>query len=139
MYYMPILLTIIANVIYHISQKYTPEKINPFFSLSITYTVALILSIMMYILTKKDINLNDNFQLLNLAPFILGGAIVLLEAGYLLAYRYNWNISTASLVSTICVTVILVPIGLIFFHDAISLKIVIGIILSILGIILISI
>lgn len=72
MYYIPIFLTIIANIVYHISQKYTPEKINPFFSLSITYTVALFLSIIMYLLSKKDASLYDNFHQLNIAPFIFG-------------------------------------------------------------------
>ena len=53
MYYIPIILTIIANVFYHITQRYTSEKVNPYFSLSITYIIAFIVSVIMYLFTKK--------------------------------------------------------------------------------------
>jgi uncharacterized membrane protein len=138
MYYIPLLLTIIANVLYHIAQKNTSEKINPIFSLIITYGIALVISCILYFIVKDEKSLNINIKELNWSNVLLGFAIVLLELGFLLAYRVGWNIGTASIISTILVTLALIPIGIFFFKEDINIKNIIGIILSIIGIILIN-
>lgn len=74
-------------------------------------------------------------MLVNSATPILGFAIVLLELGFLLAYRCGWNVGTASIISTVIVTLLLVPIGLIVFHEGISAKNIVGIILCVIGMI----
>ncbi len=138
MYYIPLLLTIIANVLYHIAQKNTSEKINPMFSLIISYGVAFIMSCILFYFMKGEKSFSLNVKELNWSSFLLGCSIILLELGYLLAYRVGWNIGTASFISTIVVTLALIPIGLFFFKESINLKNVFGIILSIVGIILIN-
>lgn len=134
-YYLPIILTILANVFYHIAQKYTSEKVNPFFSLIVTYSVALIISVIMYIFTKKGKTLSEELLEINAASIILGISVVLLEVGFLLAYRLGWNVSTSSIVSTVAVTLFLIPVGLIVFRETISGKNVVGIVFSVIGII----
>ena len=138
MYYIALILTIIANILYHIAQKNTPEKINPMFSLVITYGVALIISLIVFFIRKDEGDINYNIKQLNWTSLLLGVSIVLLELGYLLAYRVGWNIGTASIISTIVVTITLIPIGIAFFKENISMKNVIGIIISIIGIVLIN-
>lgn len=138
MYYIPLILTIVANVLYHISQKNTSEKINPMFSLSITYGIALIISIILFFIMKDDNSIKANIKELNWASILLGVSIVLLELGFLLAYRVGWNIGTASIISTIVVTITLVPIGIMYFKENISIKNIIGILICIAGIILIN-
>lgn len=135
MYYIPIILTVIANIFYHIAQKFTPNKINPFVSLSATYIVAFTISVIMFFLTKKNESLIGEIHKINGASIILGMAIVLLELGFLLAYRYGWNISTASIISTVAVTIVLIPVGLGLFHESISYKKIFGIVLSVFGMI----
>jgi len=138
MYYIPLLLTIVANVLYHISQKNTSGKINPMFSLMITYGVALIISLILFLFMKGETSIRENLKELNWASLLLGISIVLLELGFLLAYRAGWNIGTASIISTIVVTIALIPIGILFFKEEITLKNIVGIIISIVGIILIN-
>lgn len=138
MYYIPIIITIIANVFYHMTQRYTSEKINPFFSLSITYIVAFVVSVIMYIITKKNVTVYEQVKCINVATPLLGVSIVFLELGFLLAYRAGWNVSTASIISTVIVTILLVPIGMVVFHESISLKNVVGIFFCIIGIILLN-
>ncbi len=138
MYYIPLILTIIANVLYHISQKNTSEKINPLFSLCVTYGIALIVTLILFFLMKGDKSFKSNARELNWAIILLGISIVLLELGFLLAYRVGWNIGTASIISTIVVTITLVPIGMLFFKEHISLKNIVGILICIVGIVLIN-
>ena len=116
MYYVPLLLTIIANVVYHIAQKNTSENINPMFSLMITYSVALVFSAIIFFLTKCNETVKMNFKELNWSSFVLGLSIIFLELGFLLAYRVGWNVGTASIISTILVTITLVPIGIILMN-----------------------
>lgn len=138
MYYIPLILTIIANVLYHIAQKNTPEKINPMFSLMITYGIALFISIIIFFICNKSNSIIINVKQLNWSSILLGVSIVLLELGFLLAYRAGWNIGTASIISTIIVTITLIPFGIIFYREQISKINVLGIIISIIGIILIN-
>ncbi|MGB8451146.1 MAG: EamA family transporter [Anaerocolumna sp.] len=138
MYYIPLLLTIIANVLYHIAQKNTSEQINPLFSLIITYGVSFIMSCILFHFIKGEKSFSLNVKELNWSSFLLGCSIILLELGYLLAYRVGWNIGTASFISTILVTLVLIPVGLLFFKESISLKNVFGIMLSIVGLILMN-
>ncbi len=138
MYYIPLILTILANVLYHISQKNTPEKINPMFSLMITYGVALIISLILFLFMKGEVSIRENIKELNWASLLLGISIVMLELGFLLAYRFGWNIGTASIISTIVVTIALIPIGILFFKEEINLTNIVGIIISIIGIVLIN-
>lgn len=138
MYYLSLFLTIFANILYHFAQKSTSEKINPMFSLIVTYSVALILSVVLFCIIKGEKSLAFNMQQLNFSSILLGGSIVLLELGFLLAYRAGWNISTASILSTIIVTIALIPIGALLFNNSINRQNVLGIIISIIGIILIN-
>ncbi len=138
MYYIPLLLTVLANVIYHIAQKYTPEKVNPYISLIATYLVALIICVVMYLFSKKEATLSEEISYINGASLALGVAIFLLELGFLLAYRMGWNVSTASITSTVLVTAVLIPVGLMIFKETLSTINVVGIILSVTGVILMS-
>lgn len=138
MYYIPLLLTVIANVLYHIAQKSTSDKINPIFSLIVTYSVALFFCIIIFFFMHDNKNIQINIKELNWSNTLLGASIVLLELGFLLAYRLNWNVGTASIISTILVTIILIPVGIIFFKEEIHLKNIVGIAISIIGIVLIN-
>ncbi len=138
MYYIPLLLTVIANVLYHIAQKSTSENINPMFSLIVTYGIAFIMSCILFYVMKGDKSFNFNIKELNWSNYLLGCSIVLLELGFLLVYRVGWNIGIASLLSTIVVTLLLIPIGLLFFKESFNITKMFGVILCIVGIILLN-
>jgi drug/metabolite transporter (DMT)-like permease len=129
---------VISNLCYHISQKNTSDKINPFFSLFITYFVATLSSMIIFLFYRHKNTFGENINELNWTAFLLGFAIVFLELGFLLAYRMGWNISNTQIISTIIVTIILVPIGRIFFKESISFINIIGIGVSIVGVFLMN-
>ncbi|MDO5707525.1 MAG: hypothetical protein Q4P31_02690 [Andreesenia angusta] len=74
----------------------------------------------------------------NWASITLGISVILLELGFLLAYRTGWNIGTAAIISTIVVTIALVPIGIFLYRESISINNITGITLSLIGIYMIS-
>lgn len=138
LFYLSIGLTIVANLFYHFSQKYTPSNVNPIVSLIITYTAAIIFCLIILPFFSEGERLIDSVRKINWASFMLAIAIVGLELGYLLAYRAGWEISLAALVSNVTFTILVIPIGVLWMQETISLVNVIGIFLCIGGLVLIN-
>lgn len=73
LYVIPILLVILSNVFYHMFSKNTPSDVNPFLGLIATYGVALISSILLFFLTKKESLLLGNQQGLSNCEYVCRG------------------------------------------------------------------
>lgn len=78
------------------------------------------------------------YYLSNWTSIALGLAIVGLETGFLLAYRAGGNISYSGIFSNVAAMLILLPIGLIFFKEVLTIKNVLGIILCLAGLVLLQ-
>jgi len=138
LYYATIALTVVSNVLYHIFLKLTPGNINPVISLTVTYAVALVATLLIYPFYPNQATVLTNLKALNWASYALGLAIVGLEVGFILAYRLGWQISMAGVISNILVAVFLIPIGLLAFKETLSLTNSIGLILCIVGLLLVN-
>lgn len=61
MYVFSIILIVGSNILYNLSQKSTPEKVNPFLTLLVTYLTAAILTIiaslflLVFCFSKRDL------------------------------------------------------------------------------------
>ena len=75
---------------------------------------------------------------LNWASYAVGIVVVAAEIGFLLAYRSGWNISLLSTIANLLVTLVLLPLGLLVFHEKLNSYQIFGLILSILGFILLN-
>ena len=64
--------------------------------------------------------------------------IILLEGGWKLVYRSGFQISNTSLMANIILAIILFLIGIIFLHEPITARKVIGIVVCIAGVYLIK-
>ncbi len=138
MFYFSIFMTIAANVVYHIAQKSVPTKADPILSTLVMYSVALLVTLILYPIFSGGNNLRESFAELNWAPFAIGVVIVAVEIGFLLVYRSGWNISIASVTANVILTLVLLPVGLIFFGEHLSLKNIFGIGMCIAGVWLIN-
>ena len=134
----PMLIVICANTVYNISTKSTPADINSFASLTVTYTVAAVSSLILFFITAENRGLASELTKINWTAFVLGIAIVALEFGFICIYRAGWKISIASLVANISLACILLLIGILLYRETISAKQVIGMVLSAAGLILIA-
>lgn len=137
-YVFSIVLIVASNILYNICQKLTPQKVNPFSALFITYLTAAVLTAVVYQFYKTDNGFFGSIKELNWASIALGVSIVGLEFGYLMAYRAGWKISMGSLVANIALAVILIPVGILFFKEGFGFNKFLGAILCIMGLILIN-
>jgi|LSQX01.2.fsa_nt_gb uncharacterized membrane protein len=137
-YLFPIVLVVASNILYHISQKSTPENANPFSALFITYLVAALLTVIAFFFNKTGKNFFQSFRDLNWTSIALGISILGLEFGYLMAYRVGWKISLGSLVANIALAIMLILIGTLFYKEGFDINKIIGAIFCVVGLILIN-
>ena len=129
----PLALIIISNTVYQICAKSVPSGMNPLASLTITYAVATIISALLYFILNRDGNLITEWRVSNWAPFLLGIVIVCLEVGYIYAYKVGWPISTAQIVQSSILAVVLIFVGYILYREDITWNKVIGILICLCG------
>ena len=134
----PILVVVGSNTVYNIMTKSTPENVNPFISLALTYVVAAISCIIIFFTTAGDRNIISALSKTNFTAWILGVAIVGLEVGYIFIYRAGWRVSSASLVANISLAVILLVVGVVMYKESISIKQIIGVCMCGIGLCLIA-
>ena len=138
MYVFPIVLIVVSNIFYNVCQKSTPQNVNPFSALLVTYLTAAILTLIASIFYKTDKDFFHSFSQLNWTSVALGVAIIGLEFGYLLAYRVGWNISVGSLVANIFLALMLIPIGIFFYKEGFSVNQIFGMVFCLVGLVLIN-
>lgn len=134
----PMLLVVGANTFYNVCAKSLPEEVNAFASLSITYLMASVLSIILFFITGSQKNLITEVSKVNWTTFVLGISIVALEFGYISIYRAGWKISVATLVANIGLACVLLIVGLLLYKEVISLRQVIGMVVCAAGLFLIG-
>ncbi|NLM45642.1 MAG: hypothetical protein GX200_02405 [Firmicutes bacterium] len=94
-YVWPLALVVLSNVFYQICTKSVPKDMSPLASLTITYVIGAVSSLVLYYVLNKEANIVQEYSKVNWAPFILGLAIVGLEVGYIYAYKAGWPVSTS--------------------------------------------
>ncbi|WP_323735745.1 hypothetical protein PXD04_07590 [Methanosphaera sp. ISO3-F5] len=134
----PILIIVLSNCLYHICSKTIPGNVNTFGSLTVTYVSAAILSAILFVSMVKPENLVVQLSNINWSSILLGICIVGLEAGYIYAYRLGWQVNNAPVVANTCLAIALLIIGAVLFHEGISVKQIVGMILCIIGLIFIN-
>jgi uncharacterized membrane protein len=134
----PLILIVAANCFYNICTKSVPGNMNTFGALTVTYLVAAVLSATLFVAGVGPAQVPTEIGKVNWAPFVLGLAIVGLEAGFVLLYRAGWPISTGALTANILLAVALLVIGILVYQEAVSAKQLIGIVVCAIGLFLVS-
>lgn len=138
-YIWPLGLVVLSNVFYQICAKSVPEKMNPLASLTITYAVGAAASLVLYYALNRGGSLMAEYQKTNWAPFLLGVVIVGLEVGYIYAFQAGWPVSVAQIVQSAVLAVILIFVGYLLYHEAITWNKLVGILICLVGLGLINI
>lgn len=129
----PIALVVASNIVYHICAKSVPNEMNPLASLTITYVVGAISSVILYYVFKNDGNLLKEYAHTNWAPFVLGIVIVGLEVGCIYTYKVGWAVSEASIIQSSFLAIALIVIGYLLYNEAITANKIFGILICMVG------
>lgn len=135
----PILIVIASSTFYNICMKSTPDYVNPFGALMITYIVSFIVTLIIFVFMVKPENVVLELSKINWASVVLAFAVVGLEVGYVCVYRAGWQVSSASVVANIGIACVLLILGLLLYKEDVSLRQIFGILVCMVGMILINI
>ena len=137
-YVWPIALVVISNVFYQVCAKSVPKGMSPLASLTVTYVIGAISSLVLYFTLNKDANIIREYGKINWAPFVLGFVIVGLEVGYIYAYKAGWPVSTAQIVQAAVLAIILIFVGYMLYNESLTWNTIAGIIACLVGLGLIN-
>lgn len=137
-FYFPLVITVVAIVIAQYLQKMVPRQVHPLAALMVIYGVAFFVSLLGYLVSGSRIPLWKALSDVSWVTYAMGGVILGLESGSLLAYRSGWKVSTYAMVVNASSALLLLPLGLIVFHEKFSKVNWAGAILCLVGLILLT-
>jgi uncharacterized membrane protein YdcZ (DUF606 family) len=115
-----------------------PKAANPVFIITIAYLVGILACVLYSLAYPNDKSFFDTLRESNWAVYGMGLGAAIIEVGFLLAYRAGWNISTAAVVCSTAVTLMLIPIGVVAFKEHLSVRNVVGLLLCMIGLVLVA-
>ncbi len=136
-YIWPVALIVLSNTMYQVCAKSVPDKMDPMASLTVTYLIGAVLSGSLYFMLGGR-SLMQEYHRLNWAPLALGVAIVGLEVGSIFAYRAGWQVSTKYVMQSAFISVALLMIGYLVYHEALSWGKVLGMAICLAGLFLMN-
>ncbi len=137
-YIWPLALVILSNVFYQICTKSVPKDMNPFASVTVTYLVGAVVSIILFFVLGEEKNFVKELTKLNWAPFVLGLVIVGLEAGWIYAYKAGWQVSVGFIVQSSVLAVILLAVGYFAYHEALTWNKIVGVVVCLIGLVFLN-
>ena len=138
MFYVSALIAIIGAVGYQFFVKRVPISLNPVVSVIGVYIAVLILSLFLLPFFPSEGGLVKQFRQLNWVQLAIAASVFFLELGFLLMYRYGWNLSTGNLITGIVINIALLGLGILVLGEKITFINAIGVIISIIGVALIG-
>ena len=134
----PLLLAVAGTLVYHLAAKSIPKSVEPSAALIGLYATALAASILAYAILKPGATALRVDAYWHPTVAAVGLGALMIELGFLLAYRRGWPISAASVVTNAIGAMILVPLGAAIFGETITVARAIGVVLCLLGVTLLQ-
>ena len=131
-------LVISGNLIYHLSQKSLPKEANPLYTMIIVYGIAIIACAVCALVYPSGKTFLQSARETSLTVLLLGLSVAMIEVGFLFVYRVGWNVSTASITTSVTVTLVLIPIGVLAFKEHLTVRNVVGLLFCLLGLVLVA-
>jgi drug/metabolite transporter (DMT)-like permease len=138
MFYVSALVAILGGVGYQFFIKRVPVTLNPLVNVVAVYLATIVLCILLLPLFPLEGGLRNHLKQLSWLQLALAVSVAMIELGFLLMYRYGWNLSTGNLITSVFINVTLVVIGVALLSEKLSGINLFGIALSIAGVALIS-
>src|SRR5574342_106726 len=108
MFYVSAMVAIIGAVGYQYFVKRVPASLNPVVSVIGIYVSVLMLSAILLLFFPVEGGLVKQLRQLSWIQLVIAISVFMIEIGFLLMYRYGWNLSTANLVTGVFINIVLV-------------------------------
>ena len=131
-------LAALGNVTYHLGQKTLSPTANPMVLLAAVYGVAFALSAAAVPFFRDTSGAAWTAHVLSWPVLVLGAGVVLIEIGFLLAYRSGNILQWSGVAVNGASALLLIPIALLIFREAFSLSRLLGILLTLGGLVLLT-
>jgi len=131
-------IAVTGQVLYHVTQKSVATGAHPVVSLIVFYLVAALATLPLFWLFPVEGGLAAEIGKLNWAVIGVALSIVLIEIGFLLAYRAGGELSTAFVTTAAVVAISTLLIGAAFFGESLTTPKIGGIVLCLGGIALLT-
>ena len=138
MFYISAFVAITGAVGYQYFVKRVPVSLNPIVSVIAMYVAVLALGVILLPLFPADGGLRHHFRQLSWIQLALAVSVIMIELGFLMMYRYGWNLSTGNLVTGVFINLILVGLGVTLLGEKVNIVNAMGIAFCVLGVALIS-
>jgi hypothetical protein len=106
----------------HLLQRIVPPGGNAGATLASAYVVAALACMAAFPLLTPGKSLAEGFATVSWHPLALGAAIACCEIGVLLSFRAGWPVGTTGVSMSAVMTLILFPIGVIAFGEALTVQ-----------------
>lgn len=123
----------VGNVVYHLGQKTIPQGANPMFVLMVVYAIAFVLCA-----AASPFFGGGHSQLASWPVLVLALGVVLIEIGFLLAYRTGSVLQWSGVAVNGAAALLLIPIALTVFRETFTVVRGAGIVLTVFGLVLLT-
>jgi drug/metabolite transporter (DMT)-like permease len=127
-----------GQVLYHACQKSVTPGMNPVLALVVFYLVAALATLPLLFIFPITDSVSQQLASTNWAVIGVGISIVLIEVGFLLAYRAGGELSSAFVLTSAAVACSLLIIGVALHGESVSVTKIAGLVMAVAGIYLIS-
>ena len=129
-----LVVTIFGVVLYHAIARGADPSRSPFELIAFTYLVSLII-VMVTGLATGQIVISSTLSRQNVIRAVgLGIGVSLVELGYLYAYRRGLPIASGAVTVLAVATVALACVGVFFFRESIGPRVIVGALLTLIGV-----
>jgi drug/metabolite transporter (DMT)-like permease len=133
-----LLVAAIGNAVYHVGQKALPQAANPMVLLMAVYAFAFVLTGMAAPFFAGKGEVATSSWILGWPVLLLALGVVLIEIGFLLAYRSGGSLQWSGVAVNAAAAALLVPVAILVFRETFSISRALGIAATLAGLWLLS-
>ncbi len=128
----------IGAVIYHAGQKAMAADVNPMVLLIGVYGIAILLAVIAIPFFRAPAQSDSVRDMLSWPVVAVGIGVILIEGGFLMAYRAGGSLQWSGVAVNGLAAVVLVPIAVIAFREPFSLTRLVGVVVTLVGMLLMA-
>ncbi len=137
LFVLSMVILVLSAATYQLAAKFIPHALSPWHVLTIVYLIGVVLSLIASFIDTSEQTLWQTLRASNWAVFVLGFAVVGIEAGYLLAFRSGWRLNVTGVFSNTAAAILLFPMGVLILKERMTTLNIVGLVVALLGLFLI--